>query len=185
MNDRQRKFCEHYAGSGNATAAAQNAGYSPRTAYAQGARLLRNPEIVNYIRDLQERAQAERLADVDESRAFLTCVMRNDNERIGARIRAAQTLMRAGGAFLPAREDEATAEAQQNDLPDSSQIVLPWNGQGLFNAYENESGEIVPIQTPDDLLIYVSQEQLKLIEKAVTMDALSDEDEEIIIKDRN
>lgn len=42
MNERQRKFCKYYAAAPNATAAAISAGYSPRSAYSCGQRMLRS-----------------------------------------------------------------------------------------------------------------------------------------------
>lgn len=45
MNVRQQKFCDYYLQSGNATEAAIKAGYSKKTAYSIGQRLLKNVEI--------------------------------------------------------------------------------------------------------------------------------------------
>ena len=45
MNERQRRFCELYAASGNAAEAARLAGYSEKTARQQGhARLIKSGE---------------------------------------------------------------------------------------------------------------------------------------------
>lgn len=45
LNARQEAFCQSYARSANATQAAKDAGYSDRTAYAQGHRLLKDADI--------------------------------------------------------------------------------------------------------------------------------------------
>lgn len=45
MTDKQRRFVEEYCVDFNATQAAIRAGYSEKTAYSQGARLLKNVEI--------------------------------------------------------------------------------------------------------------------------------------------
>ncbi len=58
-NQRQLKFAQEYALSGNATAAAINAGYSPSTATATASRLLKNPKIEKEIQALQEDAKKE------------------------------------------------------------------------------------------------------------------------------
>ena len=44
----------------------KKAGYSEKTAGSQGQRLLKKVEIANYIADLQEQAQSERIADVEQ-----------------------------------------------------------------------------------------------------------------------
>lgn len=49
MNIRRSKFIESYILSGNATSSAINAGYSKKTAYSQGQRLLKNVEIRNKL----------------------------------------------------------------------------------------------------------------------------------------
>lgn len=45
LNAKQEMFAKEYAISGNATQAAEKAGYSPKTCYSQGWRLLRDVEI--------------------------------------------------------------------------------------------------------------------------------------------
>lgn len=49
MNQRQTIFIEHYLTTGQATESAKAAGYSDKTAYSQGARLLKKPEIIKTI----------------------------------------------------------------------------------------------------------------------------------------
>lgn len=45
LSAKQRAFVEHYLREWNATRAALLAGYSPKTAYSQGSRLLKNVEV--------------------------------------------------------------------------------------------------------------------------------------------
>ncbi|MCB0404712.1 MAG: terminase small subunit [Bdellovibrionales bacterium] len=53
MNSRQRQFVQEYLRSGCAKVAAERAGYSPRTAYSQGPRLLKNVEVARAISQAQ------------------------------------------------------------------------------------------------------------------------------------
>lgn len=53
MTDKQKRFCEEYMIDLNATQAAIRAGYSPKTANEQAARLLANVSIQNRIAQLQ------------------------------------------------------------------------------------------------------------------------------------
>ncbi len=53
MNDKQRRFAEEYMVDMIATQAALRAGYSPKTAYAQGSALLKHPEVSKYIEELK------------------------------------------------------------------------------------------------------------------------------------
>ena len=60
MNERQQRFADAYLVSANATAAAVEAGYSPKTAYSQGSRLLRHPEVSSAL-EKRQLARAERV----------------------------------------------------------------------------------------------------------------------------
>lgn len=55
LNDRQLRFTYEYMVDHNATQAAIRAGYSAKTAYSQGQRLLKNVEIRKVIGDATER----------------------------------------------------------------------------------------------------------------------------------
>ena len=57
LNDKQRAFAREYGLDGNATQAAIRAGYSKRTAYAQGQRLLKHVEVRRFV-----DAEASRIA---------------------------------------------------------------------------------------------------------------------------
>ena len=54
LNERQRRFAEEYGVDRNATQAAVRAGYSPRTAYSQGQRLLKNVEVSALVDSFEE-----------------------------------------------------------------------------------------------------------------------------------
>jgi len=59
MNHKQALFAAEYVKSGNATESAKLAGYSPKTAYSTGQRMLKNVEIKNAIREYREKASRE------------------------------------------------------------------------------------------------------------------------------
>jgi phage terminase small subunit len=54
LNDKQKRFCEEYIVDLNASAAARRAGYSEKTAYSIGQRLLKKDEAHAYIQELQQ-----------------------------------------------------------------------------------------------------------------------------------
>ncbi len=54
LNPRQKRFVEEYLVDLNATKAAERAGYSKKTAYSQGQRLLKNVEIKSLVQEARE-----------------------------------------------------------------------------------------------------------------------------------
>lgn len=78
LSERQRKFCEYYASSGNATEAAKLAGYSEKTATETGYENLRKPHIQKYLKSLTQSKVDNRIADAKERQQFLTSMMRGE-----------------------------------------------------------------------------------------------------------
>lgn len=65
LNERQNRFTEEYIVDLNATAAAKRAGYSEKTAYSIGQRLLKNVEIQARIEELQKQRSAKVQLDAE------------------------------------------------------------------------------------------------------------------------
>lgn len=79
MNTRQRKFCDEYLISGNATDAAIKAGYSPKTAKSIGQRLLTFVDLKQYIDAELDKLHSAKIADAQEVLEYLTAVMRGEH----------------------------------------------------------------------------------------------------------
>lgn len=79
MTVRQRKFCDEYLISGDATDAAKKAGYSEKTAYSIGSENLTKPELKAYIQAQIDAIHDQKVADRDEVLRYLTAVMRGEH----------------------------------------------------------------------------------------------------------
>lgn len=79
MTARQRKFCDEYLISGNATDAAIKAGYSPKTAKQTGSENLAKPDLRAYIDEQLEKLHSAKIADAQEVLEYLTAVMRGQH----------------------------------------------------------------------------------------------------------
>lgn len=79
MTDKQKKFADEYLIDTNATQAAIRAGYSEKTAYSMGQRLLKNVEIKSYIDEQLEKMHCEKVADAKEVMEYLTSVLRGES----------------------------------------------------------------------------------------------------------
>lgn len=65
LTDKQELFCREYLVDLNATQAAIRAGYSENTASEQGARLLVNVKVQNYIQELKQQRNDRNKIDAD------------------------------------------------------------------------------------------------------------------------
>lgn len=79
LTAKQQRFCDEYLIDLNATQAAIRAGYSEKTAYSQGQRMLKNVEVRSYLDEQIERIHNEKTADAQEVIEYLTAVMRGDH----------------------------------------------------------------------------------------------------------
>lgn len=77
LNVRQQKFAEAYADHGNATRAAKEAGYSERSAHAQGCDLLKHPDVRAYIDAVRTERWRRAAMGPDEWRALVSQQARN------------------------------------------------------------------------------------------------------------
>ena len=98
LRPKQQAFVNAYAG--NATAAALAAGYSKKTAYSHGQRLLKNGEIQEAIKDRETKRMAPTIATRLERQEFWTSVLRSEDESMKDRLKAAELLGKSEGDFL-------------------------------------------------------------------------------------
>lgn len=80
LTAKQKKFCDEYLISANATDAALKAGYSKRTARSVGCENLTKPDIKNYIDAKLKELESRQIADAAEVMRYLTSVMRNETK---------------------------------------------------------------------------------------------------------
>lgn len=79
LNKRQMLFYDEYMVDLNATQAAIRAGYSERTAYSIGQRLLKKVEGQEYIQKRMAEKEKELIAEQDEVLKYLTSVLRGES----------------------------------------------------------------------------------------------------------
>lgn len=170
MNERQKRFAEYYAAEPNATRAAEAAGYSGKTAYSQGQRLLRNVEVAAYIRELQEQAASDRILSINRARALLSDIAVSDNVAAPARLKAVDLLLKSAGAMsspaVPEKKQEQAAEPElEGKAAEYDVIMLPWTGDAgqQINAVQLADGRVIPLagHEDDDLLIYAKLSRME------------------------
>ena len=80
LNEKQKAFADEYIIDLNATQAAIRVGYSEKTAYSQGQRLLKHVEVKEYINSRLEEKEKKRIASQDEVLQYLTSVIRGESK---------------------------------------------------------------------------------------------------------
>ena len=99
MNGRMKKFAEYYYECGNAEQAAISAGYSEKYARGNAHKLVANSCISEYIRQLSEKAQNDRIISARERQALLSDMAKDTENSPSDRIRAIDTLNKMTGEY--------------------------------------------------------------------------------------
>lgn len=125
LTPKQKKFCEFYIQSGNATDAARKAGYSEKTADRIGPENLGKPVIQEYLAERIAEQDKTRVADADEVLRFYSAVMRGEvKDQFGLdasltdRLKAGDSLMKryaAGGSKKQETEDDPITRSLKED----------------------------------------------------------------------
>lgn len=146
MNERQKHFADEYIISKNATQSAIIAGYSEKTAYSIGQRLLKNVEISEYIKKRTEELFDERSMTIAEALAISASIARGDVQKgyskktvktddgdeitettyeftpsIEERQRSVDHILKVNGAYLERKEIELSGGvvfSNESEIPD-------------------------------------------------------------------
>ena len=101
LDQRQKKFAEYYVGecNGNCYQSAVKAGYTEIFAKSKSYKLLKNENIAEYIRELNEPSERENIMSIEEIHAFLTEVINSEDVKTSERLKAADILLKCKGAY--------------------------------------------------------------------------------------
>lgn len=125
LNLKQKSFADYYIeNGGNATDAAKRAGYSEKTAYSMGCRLLKKVEILGYIAERQQAIDSQRICTLKEIQEFRSRVIRGTERDqfdldVGMqdRLKAAEHLEKALKIKEEKEERQRAAESLREGKP--------------------------------------------------------------------
>ena len=109
LNHKQQLFILEYQRTLSATQAAINAGYSERTAYSIGCRLLKKVEVQQALKQNFEEKRDNLIADVTTIQQFWTETMNDSECDMKHRLRASELLAKSLGLFI----EQSKVEVQQ------------------------------------------------------------------------
>lgn len=120
VNEKQKKFCDLYLLTLNASQAAVDAGYNKHTA----GLLMANEKVKNYLKERMQDVDYTRIATLDEILAKLTSIVRGDyfndddkKTRVSNIIRACELLGKRYGAWEEAKNYNIENLTIINDIP--------------------------------------------------------------------
>ena len=111
LKPKELTFAEEWLKTTNATQSAIKAGYSARTAYSAGNRLLKKVDVKQYIDERLAEMQESSIADTNEVMQFLSSTMRGDipdqfglDPALNDRLKAAELLGKRYKLFTDKQE---------------------------------------------------------------------------------
>lgn len=116
MTARQKKFAEYYAQCGNIVQSAIQAGYSEAYANSTACKLLENARVAEYIRELSDKAQDERIMTAKERQALLSDMAKDGENAPADRIRAIDTLNKMTGEYTTKIQAEVRTSNKLSDV---------------------------------------------------------------------
>ena len=115
LKPKELVFAEEWLKTTNATQSAIKAGYSARTAYSAGSRLLKKVDVKQYIDERLAEMKENSIADTDEVMQFLSSTMRGDipdqfglDPALNDRIKAAELIGKRYKLFTDKQEISGT-----------------------------------------------------------------------------
>lgn len=127
LNQKQKKFVDEYIKTGNATQSAIKAGYSEKTAYSIGQRLLKNVEIVKALETKQEKLQEKFEYSIEKS-------FRNFEK--------AQEIALAKKRLLLGRSDDENSKSLEIEDPDITNFIKAEELKGRLFGFYTERKEV-------------------------------------------
>ena len=100
MTHRQELFIQEYIKTGNATYSAITAGYSKKTAYSIGQRLLKNVEVEKAIDKLSKNIAINNIMTAKERQEFLTSLILNNDVKVSDKLKAVDLLNKMTGEYI-------------------------------------------------------------------------------------
>ena len=129
LNEKQEKFAQAYVLYRNATEAAKAAGYSDRSAYNQGSRLLKSEAVKERIEDLEKEMETsiDYVAEIEKQYTYAT-----NNNHTNSALKALELLSKLRS---PTEEDAPqTIEELEKDIVKSLELLGEERATKLFTS---------------------------------------------------
>ena len=136
MTPKQQRFVSEYLSCLNATEAAKLAGYSSRTSYSIGQRLLKNVEVQAVIQQAMNERRNQLIADREQRQTFWTATMLDADIDMKHRLKASELLGKSEGDFTTQVQVQAEvssgydlAKLSENELLSLRELLVKATGK--------------------------------------------------------
>lgn len=115
LNEKQYRFVQEYIVDYNATQAAKRAGYSEKTAYSNGQRLLKHAEVQAAIKEIQDKATDKAIVDRNMVLAGLLkeAEFKGQGASHAARVSAWEKIGKTMGMFIDKTENNTNIQIEK------------------------------------------------------------------------
>lgn len=156
LNGRQERFCLEYIIDSNATQAAIRAGYSEKTAYSIGQRLMKHVEVRARVDELLAEIKSSKIADATEVLETLTRVLRREEpENVVVTVKKHKSWYDDNGKKMIQDDEEAqvvTIPAKVSDVNKAGELLA--KKYGLLTERDDLTGAVMVVINydygPDD-----------------------------------
>lgn len=139
MTNKQQCFADEYLKDLNATQACIRAGYSEKTAAEQGARLLTNVNIKEYIKNELEKLHSNRIAEAEEVLIYLTSVLRGESK---------------SSVIVTEKDEFGSLQKEYDKAPDEKERLKAAELLGKYHSIYTDNTKITgvtPVVIVDDM----------------------------------
>ncbi|MFP7284345.1 terminase small subunit [Bacillus altitudinis] len=99
LTERQKRFCDFYIETGNATESARLAGYKGKNLNRVASQNLSKLDIQRYIEERNVQLEEERIANMREVKVFWTTILRDEHAEMKHRLKASEFIAKTNAAF--------------------------------------------------------------------------------------
>ena len=163
LSEREKRFCELYAGGKSGAEAATQAGYAPKSAKVQASRLLTKANVQQHLRLLSSQIEKAAIASAEEALETVTGILRDKMSKDSDRLKAATMILKASGTMTAPATDDGDDEAGEDETEFRVYMPVNYRDPDRPATAIKIGDDIVPLPgyEPEDITIYVPIEEFQ------------------------
>lgn len=163
LSEREKRFCELYAGGKSGAEAAREAGYAPKSAKVQSSRLLTKDNVQEHLRLLSSKIEKASIASAEEALETITDILRDNTSKDSDRIKAASMIIKASSTMTAPSTDDGDDESEEDETEFRVYMPVNYRDPDRPATAIKIGDDIVPLPgyEPEDITIYVPVEEFQ------------------------